>query len=515
MSSPARRLGASVATSSRGHDEGDDEKGILVVNDRAAPVSWTRELIIDGRRVVGAGPAREVPNPATEAVITTVSDASARQCDAAVAAARSAFECGVWADGEERGRLLMRLADALEARSAELTSAIVQEVGTPISTAESLQIATPIAMLRSYAGLAGRDRTEQLGVFEGAARADSFVAYRPVGVVACVIAYNYPLLLTANKIGAALAAGCTTVVLTSPRAPLTTLLLGEIALEVGFPPGVINVIVGGPDIGRQLTGHPGVDKVSFTGSVDVGRIVMKQAAENLVDVVLELGGKSAAILLPDVDLAKAVAPLHQRYARNAGQGCASPTRLLVDEPRFEEFVELSRKAYAEIKVGDPFDRDTIVGPLIRPDHRDRVEQYIESALADGGTILAGGGRPPVERGWYINPTLIGDLDNSVRACREEIFGPVAVVFSYRDLDDAVAIANDSPLGLQAYLFGSTETALELAPRLRAGTVTINGGAGTFRTDAPLGGFKQSGIGRESGEWGVGEFLEPQHVTWRV
>ena len=476
-------------------------------------VEWTDRLLIGGEAISGNGPIRKVYDPATEEVLFAVADPDAAQCDLAIEAAKAAFQSGTWADKELRSKLLAALADEMEARRADLTASVVYEVGTPIATAEVLQVSNAIRVLRRYASLAGSDLTATLPAEDGAVRGHSTVSYRPAGVVAAITAYNYPMFLAATKIGAALAAGCTVVLLASPQAPLSTLLIGEIATKVGFPPGVLNVIVGGPEVGRRVTENPAVAVVSFTGSVAVGKAVMQQASHHVANVVLELGGKSPAIVLPGADLKAIVKPLHQRYARNAGQGCASPTRLLIPAQDFDEFLDLSSLAYEEITVGDPWDRATIVGPLISDAHRARVEGYIQSALDDGGFIAAGGGRPDIERGWFVNPALIAGLPSTSRVCREEIFGPVAVALSYSDLDEAVSISNDSDLGLHAMIFGDHDIAVDLAPRLAVGQVSINGGGSGFRSDAPMGGFKQSGIGRESGTWGLMEFLEPQHVHW--
>jgi aldehyde dehydrogenase (NAD+) len=340
------------------------------------------------------------------------------------------------------------------------------------------------------------------------------VSFRPAGVVVGITAYNYPLMLAASKIGAAMAAGCTTVLLPSPRTPLTSLMLGEMALEAGLPPGVLNVIVGGPEVGAALTGRHDVDRVSFTGSVEVGQAIMSQCVEHVTGVVLELGGKSPDIVLPDFELTdESVLGIHARYLRNAGQGCASPTRILVHEDMHDEFLEITRRVFGMVAVGDPWDPNTIVGPLIRPEHRARVEGFVERACAAGGQVVAGGGRPD-RPGWFVNPTLVGNVGPDTEIAQEEIFGPVGVLLTYRDLDEAVAIANNSRFGLAAYVHGDEESARALAPRLRAGSVYINGGGG-LRPDAPFGGWGASGIGREWGEEGIREFLEPQHIQWRI
>jgi aldehyde dehydrogenase (NAD+) len=293
-------------------------------------------------------------------------------------------------------------------------------------------------------------------------------------------------------------------------APLAVNLLGDLVRQAGFPPGVFNIFAGGAEVGRALTEHPGVNKVSFTGSVNVGRQVMQQAASGLRSVVLELGGKSAAIMLPGVDYGKYALQLHTRYARNAGQGCGSPTRILVEESRYEEFCEISRRVYPQIKIGDPRDPSTIVGPVVSQAQRDRIEATVAAAVAAGAKIIAGGGRPDIAKGWFTNPTLVGNVDNNAKIAREEIFGPVSVVITYRTVEEAIQIANDSPLGLKAYLFGDKAQCLKLVPELYVGTVQINGGS-PLRPDAPMMGYKHSGVGAEWGEDGLREFLLPQHI----
>jgi len=367
--------------------------------------------------------------------------------------------------------------------------------------------------IRWFAEMGTRDRTVHLGpnaTFTGI----STVAYRPVGVVAAITAFNYPLLLGGTKVGAALAGGCTTILLSSPQAPVAISLLGELVRQAGFPPGVLNILAGGVDVGRALTSHDGIDKISFTGSVQVGRQVMRQAADGLRGVVLELGGKSAAIMLPGTDFDKQALWLHARYARNAGQGCGSPTRILVEASRYDEFVAVSRKAYAQIKVGDPRDPATIVGPVITSIQRDRIEAGVARAVEAGATILAGGGRPDMPRGWYLNPVLVGNIDNQAPLAREEIFGPVSVVLPSSNVNEAVRIAHDSELGLKAFLFGPLDQCLKLVPQLRVGTVQINRGS-AHRPDAPMTGLKLSGVGSEWGEDGLREFVTPQHIDFAL
>jgi acyl-CoA reductase-like NAD-dependent aldehyde dehydrogenase len=478
---------------------------------------WPLELSIGGEPVAGRAEAVPVYDPATEDELVRLPQADDEQVGRAIAAARRAFDEGPWArtTGEERSRLLHRFADCLEARQEELVSGVVYECGTPVTQSQIGQVALPISVLRTYAELARKDRTEHLGPnFDGVA-SDSLVAYQAVGVVAIITAYNYPLLLALRTMGGALAAGCTVVVAPSPKAPLSTLMLARAAEEAGFPPGVVNVVVGDPDVGRLLSTHVAVDKVAFTGSRAVGQLIMQQAAGTIKGITLELGGKSPSLILPGVDAARIARRLHTSYLLNAGQACAAPARILVSRESYDELAEASREAFAKIRVGDPWDAKTIVGPLIRPDHRERVERFVDEALADGATVVAGGGRPELERGWYMNPVLVGDVGNAAAVAQEEIFGPVGVLIAYDDLDDAVAKANDVAYGLAANVYSpDTATALQVAARLRAGTVYINGG-GAFRPDAPFGGFKASGIGREYGEWGIREFLQAQHVQWAL
>lgn len=471
-------------------------------------VAYSVEQFINNQSELGEGELLKVISPVTEDVVTEFRAASAAQVDASVRAARTAFDSGVWNDPAKRKEILIKFADLIEAHRDELMEALMTEVGSPINL-KANHIDTPAAFIRWFADAGTRERTRHLG-YNNTYTATSSVAYRPVGVVAAITAFNYPILIGGSKIGAALAAGCTIVLLSSPQAPIAVAMLSKLVLEAGFPPGVVNIIAGAAETGRALTEHPGVDKVSFTGSVNVGRSVMQQAAAGLRSVVLELGGKSAAIMLPGVDFEKYAFWLHARYARNAGQGCGSPTRILVEESRYEEFIEASRKAYTKIKVGDPRDPATIVGPVITSAQRDRIEAGLERAVASGARILAGGGRPSIDKGWFLNPALVGDLDNQAPLARNEIFGPVSVVLTYRTVDEAIQIANDSELGLKAYLFGPKQQCLQLVPRLRVGTVQINGGS-PLRPDAPMTGYKHSGVGAEWGEDGLREFMLPQHI----
>jgi len=473
-----------------------------------SPIIFNPQLLINNKDLAGEGEVLTVVSPVTEQVVAKFRAASLEQVDAAVRSARAAFDSGVWEDPQLRKSVLMKFADLIDQNADALMDALMVEVGTPVNL-KSNHITTPATFVRWMAERGTRDRTVHLGL-NATSTGVSTIAYRPVGVVAAITAFNYPLLIGASKIGAALAGGCTTILLSSPQAPLAVAMLGELVRQADFPPGVVNILSGGADVGRALTGHAGVDKISFTGSVNVGKQVMHQAADGLRGVVLELGGKSAAILLPGTDYEKIAFWLHARYARNAGQGCGSPTRILVEESRYDEFAAASRVAYAKIKVGDPRDPTTIVGPVISRAQRDRIEAGVARAVQAGGTVLAGGGRPDLPTGWFLNPTLVGSIDNQSPLAREEIFGPVSVVLTYRTVNEAVRIANDSELGLKAYIFGPKVECLKLVPRLRVGTVQINGGS-PLRPDAPMTGYKLSGIGSEWGEDGLREFVVPQHI----
>jgi aldehyde dehydrogenase (NAD+)/betaine-aldehyde dehydrogenase len=478
---------------------------------------WPLELSINGAPEPGRAEPVPVFDPATEEVLVELPQADVAQVERAIGAARRAFDDGPWRtmSREERSRLLFRFVERLEVRADELVTAITYEVGTPVTQSRLGQVEMPLAVLRTYAELARRDRTEHLGPSFNGVASDSLVAYQPVGVVGVITAYNYPLVLALRTLGGALAAGCTAVLAPSPKAPLSTLMLARAAEEAGFPPGVVNVVVGGPDVGRLISADRGVDKVAFTGSRAVGRLVMEQAADTVKGVTLELGGKSPMLILPGFDAAPIARKLHSRYLLNAGQACAAPARVLVPREDYDAFAAASRQAFEKIRVGDPWDPKTLVGPLISPEHRDRVEALVEDAVSDGAAIVGGGGRPSLERGWYTNPVLLGDVDDRSPIAQEEIFGPVGVLVAYDGVEDGVAKANDVDYGLAADVFSAdTASALAIARRLRAGTVYVNGG-GAFRPDAPFGGFKASGIGREYGEWGVREFLEPQHVQWAL
>ena len=474
-----------------------------------------RTLTIANKPVQPAGESWEVRNPATEDVLATVGGAAPEQVDQAVTAAREAF--GPWSSltGVQRSAAMHRLADVFEAHRDELLASIVNEVGTPVSLAEGMQVALGISHLRWQAEAAKKDRTVHLGGFDQPVPTESDVTHFPVGVVAAITGYNYPLNLAIYKFGAALAAGCTVVLLPSPRTPLTTLLFGDLVREAELPAGVLNTVVGGTEAGQRLSAHRGVDKVSFTGSDAVGSKIMEQAARNLNGVTLELGGKSASIVLPGTEVESFATDMHLRWSRNGGQGCAALARLLVHEDLYDRFLAASADAFEQMVVGDPWDRETNIGPMIRPDHRDRVRGYVDDAVEAGGKKLLSVEKPLPDKGYFVNPVLLGELGHDARAVQEEIFGPVAVVVPFRDTEEAVRLANDTAYGLAANVWAADlDEGRHVAERLRAGTVWINGGGG-MRPDAPFGGSGRSGVGRELGEWGIREYLEPRHIQWRL
>jgi acyl-CoA reductase-like NAD-dependent aldehyde dehydrogenase len=476
----------------------------------------TRTLLIGGQMVEPEGARWDVYNPATEAVIATVGGASAAQVDAAIAAARNAFPAWSALSGDERAKHIHQLADVLAAAGDKLLPSIVNEVGTPVSLASYLQVKMAVEEHLRWAAEAARtDRTVHLGEYDKPVPTMSDVVHQPAGVVAAITGYNYPLNLAIFKFGAALAAGCTVVLLPSPRTPLTTLFLGELIQEAGLPAGVMNVIIGGADVGERLSSHRGVDRVSFTGSDGVGSRIMAQAAANLTGVTLELGGKSPSIVMPDVDVSKIAVEMHLRWSRNGGQGCAALARLLVHESKYDEFLEAGAGAFDQMVVGDPWDPATNIGPMIRPDHQARVQGFIDGAVAEGGKKLLEVTRPLPEKGWYVNPVLLGNLPHDARAVQQEIFGPVAVILPFKDTQHAIQLANDTAYGLAANVWCDDPVlARSVAEQVRAGTVWINGG-GAMRPDAPFGGYGRSGVGRELGEWGMREYLEVKHIQWRT
>jgi aldehyde dehydrogenase (NAD+) len=459
-----------------------------------------------------------VIDPATEQEIARAPDASDADVDDAIDAARQAFDQTTWArDHDLRARCLRQLKSALDAGFEQLREITIAEAGVPTLWTDGPQLRIPIDGLAYVAGLLESYQWEQdLGVAQPMGIPTRRRVYRePAGVVAAITPWNFPNQVTLAKLGPALAAGCTVVLKPAPDTPWTGAELGRLVAEhTDIPAGVVNVVTSSrPAAGQQLTTDPRVDLVSFTGSTATGRDVMASAAATTKKVFLELGGKSAAVVLDDYDLAAAAALTAFSVCIHAGQGCALTTRLVVPRARYDEAVDSAAATMAKVTVGDPRDPGTVCGPVISARQRDRIESYLDSAVGDGGTFACGGGRiPGRETGFWIEPTVIAGLTNVAKAAREEIFGPVLVVLAHDGDDHAVALANDSPYGLSGAVFGTDlPRARAVAARLRTGTVGINGGV-WFAPDVPFGGYKQSGIGREMGVPGFEEYLQVKSVA---
>lgn len=479
------------------------------------------KLYIDGQWTEGTAlDSADVVNPATEEVIASVPVATTKDVEAAVAAARTAFDSGPWPQmtPAERAAVLLRMADGFENRRAELIELNIAEAGCPRMLAEPLQIGAPLEHFRDLA-----QRVVPTFDFEramlpalGNGVNQGVVVREPYGVAALVTAFNFPFYLNLFKVGPALAAGCTAVLKPSPYTPLQAMAVAEVAEAAGLPAGVLNVVTGNVAAGETLTRHEDVDIVSFTGSDTVGRKVYTQSAESLKKVLLELGGKSANILLEDVNLDHVMESVLLGFIAHAGQGCALLTRILVHQSLHDELVARTKAALEFVTIGNPADPAIAMGPLIRETQRQRVEALIQKGVAEGAEIAYGGGRPAnLEKGFFVQPTLFVGVDNSMEIARKEFFGPVAVVIPFRDDDEAVRLANDSEFGLAGAVWsGDAVRGLNVARRLRVGSVTVNG-AGAINAEAPFGGYKNSGIGREVGPYGLSEFLQHKAISWRA
>jgi aldehyde dehydrogenase (NAD+) len=469
------------------------------------------EVFIGGEWLKSVGDQRiDVISPSTEEHIASVPAGQPGDIDRGVAAARRAFDSGAWSAmaAADRAQLLRKVADNLDARAAELVRAFVSEVGMPLMMAQASATVTAhfwrrdaeLAELMDYES--GRHWGDGFGV----------VRLEPAGVVGAIAPWNGAIGAVSMKVSPALAAGCTVVAKPAWEAPTSSLILAEAIEAAGLPPGVVSIIPGDRATGEHLVRHPGVDKVSMTGSTAAGKRVMELCAGRVARVTLELGGKSAAIIADDVPVETIVPSLIPGSIGFSGQVCAALTRVLVSEQRHDEIVETLANVFNAIPVGDPFEPTTGIGPLISERQRDRVENYIAVGRAEGAKLVTGGSRPAhLDRGWYVEPTLFTGVKNDMRIAREEIFGPVVCVLTYKDLDDAIAIANDSDYGLSGAIYANDlDLAGRMARRIRTGQVFING-AGTV-LDAPFGGYKQSGIGREGGPEGLRGFLETKLIV---
>ncbi|MBE8516772.1 aldehyde dehydrogenase [Amycolatopsis sp. H6(2020)] len=486
----------------------------------SSPVTrWRNQpakLLIDGVLRPGRGGEFATVNPATEEVLGSAANADGTDLAEAVGAARRAFDETDWSrDTARRTRCLRQLAEALRAHRDELRELTVAEAGVPVALTHGPQLDVPIEHLTWFADLAdGYAWRRDLGVAAPmGVRSRRTLFAEAAGVVAAITPWNFPHQITFAKLGPALAAGNTVVLKPAPETPWCAAAVGAlIAEETDIPPGVVNVVTSADHgIGALLVEDARVDLVSFTGSTATGRSVMAAAAGTLKKVFLELGGKSACVVLDDADLAAACAMAAFMVCTHAGQGCALTTRLLVPRARYDEAVEAAAAAMSRIRCGDPADRRTICGPLISARQRDRVENYLATVADEGGKIVCGGGRPQ-RKGFYVEPALVAGLTNEARVAREEIFGPVLVVLAHDGDDDAVRIANDSPYGLSGAVHGADlDRARSVAARIRTGTLSVNG-AVWYSADVPFGGYKQSGIGREMGAAGFEEYLETKVVA---
>lgn len=456
------------------------------------------ELFIDGRFRT-ANSVEPVTDAATEQLLGEGPSASPGDIDDAVAASRRALPDWSATPAAERAHFLERFADALAARAADTSEVCTRETGAPITFSRIMNGLVPQAVVRYYAALIRKTDGEEI---RPSASGHTIVRREPVGVVGAVVPWNVPQVLAAMKFAPALAAGCTVVLKPAPETALDARAFGEAAAEAGLPPGVLNVAAGGDKVGAYLVGHPDVDKVAFTGSSEVGRLIAETCGRLLRPVTLELGGKSAAIILDDADLESTMLGLRTAAFANNGQTCHASTRILAPRSRYREVVDALAEMTASLHVGDPLDEATEIGPLVSARHRERVLGYIEIGKAEGALLVAGGG-PPVDRprGWYVAPTLFADVDNSARIAREEIFGPVLTVMPYGTDAEAVDLANDSDFGLGGTVWSSDDArATELARRVHTGTIGINGYQ--LDVDAPFGGIKASGVGRELGPEGL-------------
>ena len=445
----------------------------------------------------------DVHNAGTGEVMGRIAAGTERDMDAAVKAARAALESWSALAPQERAAFLEKISAGLKARGDELAKLIAQEVGMPLKMASRIQVGLPVANFSNYSKILSQFRFEErVG--------NSVVVREPVGVVAAITPWNYPLHQIALKVAPALAAGCTVVLKPSEVAPFNAFVLAEVVEAAGLPKGVFNLVSGyGTPAGEALVKHPGVDMISFTGSTRAGKRISELAAQGVKRVALELGGKSASVILDDADLAAAVKSTVNGCYLNSGQTCTALTRMLVPQSRYEEAAKVAAEVAKSFTVGDPLAETTRLGPLTSQAQLERVRGYIRKGLQEGAELVAGGDTPPEgvpPGGYYVQPTVFGKVRNDMTIAQEEIFGPVLSIIPYRDEEEAVRIANDTVYGLAGAVWSKDEArAQRVARRIRAGQIDINGGA--FNMNAPFGGFKQSGHGREAGVYGLEEFLE--------
>jgi betaine-aldehyde dehydrogenase len=471
----------------------------------------TYKMFVNGEWVASAsGKTFPVYDPSTEEVIAQVPESDAKDVDRAVSAAKQAFEEGPWSQttAQNRGRILQRLSEKIRAEAAKLAEIEAVNCGKPIVEAE-YDINDVTTCFEYYAGLATKISGHVNPVPDNAL---SLSLKEPVGVAGQIIPWNYPLLMAAWKLAPALAAGCTCVLKPAEQTPLTALEMANWFEEVGLPPGVVNIVTGfGEGAGAPLVRHPDVNKIAFTGSAQVGKMIMRDAAETVKRVTLELGGKSPNIFFADADFEAAIDGALFGVFINQGEVCSAGSRVLVEQKIYSKFVEAMTEKAKKIKLGPPLERETKMGPLVSKEQYERVRSYQELGKKEA-KVASGGGRPAAfDKGYYVEPTIFYDVDNNARIAREEIFGPVCAVIPFKDEKDGLRIANDTPYGLAAAVWSrDIYKALRMVKALRAGIVWVNHMQPTY-VEAPWGGYKQSGFGRELGPWGIEEYLETKQV----
>ena len=477
-------------------------------------------MLIGGEWIEGERGTYPIVNPATEQEVGGAPEASVAQAVAATEAAAEAFPAWSRTSAAERADLLHRAAEAIAAKVPDLVDLVQAETGATLRVAETMQLPTVAGRLERYARGAVEALANALPPVEMPATAlapgglmGAVVERRPVGVVACITPYNFPAVNCAGKIGPALAMGNTVVVKPAPQDPLAVIRLIEVLDDVGFPPGVLNIVTGsGADVGEAIVASPHTDMVSFTGSTGVGRAIGAAAGGSMKRLLLELGGKGAAVVFDDADLRAVIPQLVSTWAFHSGQICTAPTRIIAHRDVYEPLLAGMAQAAGHLKVGDPRQPDTVVGPVITEAHRDRVQAMIDRGSAAGASVRAGGERPDIDTGYYIAPTLLADCKPGDDAVQQEFFGPVVVALPFDDEDEAVALANGTEFGLYDYVFtGDAGRGMRVARQLRSGNVGIN----TLQrhNEAAFGGMKQSGVGRDGGTYGLLAYSEPQSVIW--
>jgi acyl-CoA reductase-like NAD-dependent aldehyde dehydrogenase len=483
-------------------------------------VSDDYRVLVGGERVAGDLGTYDIVNPATEQVVGRAPEVSVEQVDAAARAAADAFESWSGTTPQHRSDLLARLADVLAAKADDLVPLVQAETGATLRVAKTMQVPQTVDRFRRYARGALEPAAIPLPPTEMPATAlaaggllGTVVERRPVGVVACITPYNFPLVNMAGKVGPALAMGNTVVVKPAPQDPLAVLRFADAVVEAGFPPGVVNVVTGsGAASGEALVASPHVDMVSFTGSTAVGRRIGEVAGRDMKRLLLELGGKGAALVFDDADLRTAIGAVSSVWAFHSGQICTAPTRVIAQRGVYDQLVAGLQAAAGRLTVGDPLAPDTVVGPVISAAQRDRIEAHVRAGVDEGATLLAGGERPDIPSGYYVAPTLLADCSPEMSVVREEIFGPVVVVLPFDDEDEGVALANATDFGLNDYVFtADTARAMRVARRMRSGSVAVN--TAQQSPEAPFGGFKLSGVGRDRGSFALHAYSELQSIVW--